>query len=535
LTETSSLKEHKSEAVLETANPKRQPLRIRQCLACGTEFQPVNGNQVNCSRACRQRFYGQRNRTKIRTWVRSWQAARRQHVNAAELEECLEDPRKAKTIAGPDVIVCLECGAKLKRLGDHVKLHGMTAAEYKRKPAPGGQVPRYSTGSSLSATNLHDSRSKKAKSLHLAENLPAQHLIQSRGPSGPWKMSLEGRLNQRDTNPRKGKGRPDLWRITSEGQVVTDALIAQWRLDGMTKKDIAQHVGIKGGSSLGERLHRMGFPPGDACLFRYGEPIAGRHIRDLCSDFGMMKKELAEKMRVSYCNLVTRSCSDKPISIRFAQRVLDVRPKLAEQYHQATKKRGRRPRTFPSEEISICASYKKLKDDLKVLQKWLEQKGKDVPMSMVWTWLCERSRDGTIRLLFWPEFLEWITTDSDHAKLAYASPYVLAQQLLAKTRDVSEGTIKSILKKRSPKQQAMKRLLEGALTIFNGQEKISTAELVSAMKESDHSSWKDLTPKVLANRLRPLGVKVGTVRLSSKQTAKGYKRRDLEQALNNLS
>ncbi len=233
------------------ANPKRKPLKILQCPCCGTEFQPVNGNQVNCSRACRQRFYDQRNRTKISDYLRSWQAARRQYVNADELKACQEDPRKARTIAGPDVIVCLECGAKLKRLGDHVKLHGMTAAEYKRKPALGRQIPRYGIRSSLSSTNLHDSRSQKAKSLRLADQLagyfgpPSQRLIQSRSPHGPWKMSLEGRLNQRDTNPRKGKGRPDLWRITSEGQVVTDALIAQWRLKGMKGKDIAQHVGIK--------------------------------------------------------------------------------------------------------------------------------------------------------------------------------------------------------------------------------------------------------------------------------------------------
>ncbi len=254
-------------------------------------------------------------------------------------------------------------------------------------------------------------------------------------------------------------------------------------------------------------------------------------------------------MRLSYSNLVTRSCSDKPISIRFTKRVLRARKELAEQHlHQsATKQGGRPPLTFPSQWISICASYKELIHDLKILQKWLKQKGKDVPISMVWTWLCERSRDRTIRLLFWPKFLDWVTIESyietkqvNHhsgGKLTetYTLPQVLAQNFLAKSHDVSEETIKFILKRRSPKQQAMTPLLEESLTIFNGQEKISTAELVSTLKESAHSSWKDLTPKVLAGFLRQVGVKSRTIRLPGNRTPKGYYRRDLVRALRSIS
>ena len=116
-------------------------------------------------------------------------------------------------------------------------------------------------------------------------------MLQSRGPR---KVSLEARLNQRDR--QKGKGREDLWKRTPEG-VVTDASIAKLRLTGMKGKDIARRVGIKGirYDAIYVRVHRMGFPPGPPCLFKYGEPITSRHLRELCSDFGMMKKELAEK------------------------------------------------------------------------------------------------------------------------------------------------------------------------------------------------------------------------------------------------
>jgi len=257
---------------------------------------------------------------------------------------------------------------------------------------------------------------------------------------------------------------------------------------------------------------------------------------------------MADEMLVKRYNVSKRACSDDPLPVRLALRVLSVRERLAEQsrHQSATKKGGRPLLVLPSERISICASYEVLIHDLKILQNWLKQKGEDVPISVVWTWICERSRDGTSRLLFWPEFLKWVTTDSyiDTKQLnhhsggklteTYTLPQVLAQNFLAKSYPVVEETIRHILKQRSPKQQAKKRLLEDILTIFNGQDKMSSVELVSAMKESDRSNWKDLTPKVLAGLLRP-SVKVLAVRLPGGRVAKGYKRKDLERALRSIA
>lgn len=467
--------------------------------------------------------------------MRSREDAQRQYVSRDELEDCLEDPRKAWTIAGPDVIVCLKCGEKLKDLGNHVNSkHGMTAAEYKRKPAPGMQIPRYNARSPLSSTNLHDSRSKTAKSLRTVDQL-AGHVSPDRLRfHGPKKISLESRLNRSDA--MKGKAQPKRWKRTPEGKVATDASIAKLRLAGMKGEDIAQRVGIKGvGVSIRVRLRSMGFPPGRPCLFRYGEPITGRHLRDLCSDFGITRKKLAEKMGVDNSSLYKKSRSDKPLPVRWAERVFRVRQKLAKQSrHQgATKKGGRPPRILPSQRVSICASYRVLVYDLKILQKWLKQQDRDVPRSRVWTWLCERSRDRTIRLLFWPEFIDRFTSDSCTA-IAYATPKELAEDFLVEEYKVSVAEIRLILKRGSPKRQAMKRPLEDILTIVAGAKAMSSKDLAKALEESGHAIWKDVTQIKLAKKLKLAGVKPRGVRLPGNKTPNGYYRKDLQRALSSI-
>lgn len=540
--ETSLLKEHKLGAIPEMAKPKRRSLRILQCPYCGTEFQAAHWRKTYCSKKCKERFYHQRNRTKLIARSRSWYAAQHQYVNADELEECRENPRKARTIAGPDVIVCLVCGVKLKELGDHVKKkHDMTVAEYKRKPALGGQAPRYSQRSSLTSTNLYRFRSKKWKSIGAGDRLaghgqPIQRLNRSRGP---WKRSLECRLNQSDA--QKGKGRPDLWKKTPEGEVVTDAVIAKLRLTGMKGKDIAQHIGMKENDATYVRLHRMGFPPGVPCLFEYGEPIAGRHIRDLCSDFGMTKKEMAKKMRVNYSNLCESSRSDKPISVRFAKRVLKARQELAGQSrHQGAPSQGGSSYSIsPSERASIYARYQRLSRDFEILQQWRKRQDGGVSKDSMWNWLCERSRDRTIRLLFWPEFLDWILgyTEDPWTLDVISAPQGLIQGFLADSHNVSERTIRRTLDNVHPEHQANIRqarpLLAEMISILAGAPAMFSKDLVKALKESDPAAWKDLTQIKLANELKAVGVEPRTVRLSGKKTLKGYYKADLERALRN--
>jgi len=199
------------------------------------------------------------------------------------------------------------------------------------------------------------------------------------------------------------------------------------------------------------------------------------------------------------------------------------------------------------------ARYQELIHDLKILQKWLKQQEQPVHISSLWDWLCERSRERTVRLLFWPEFLECVKADPycitvasskiklsrgvdpSHIDATYAPPQVIAQEFLAASYGVSEETIRLVVKRGDPKHQAIIRqtqsLLEDLLTIFAGAKAMASKDLVKALKKLDHSRWEDLTQKILANLLRPLRVEVGTVRLSGKKTLKGYYRKDLERAL----
>ena len=84
-----------------------------------------------------------------------------QHVpsplSAEELQQCLEDPRKAKTIRGPGFIVCLEGGELLRQITPaHLrKVHGIkTLAQYKSKLCATG-LPRYNPGTALIAVIDH--------------------------------------------------------------------------------------------------------------------------------------------------------------------------------------------------------------------------------------------------------------------------------------------------------------------------------------------------------------------------------------------
>ena len=61
-------------------------------------------------------------------------------------------------------IVCLECGQEFKMLSKHLKSHGLTAKEYKKKFG-------FPNSQSLCAKALSESRSKASKERGLPENL----------------------------------------------------------------------------------------------------------------------------------------------------------------------------------------------------------------------------------------------------------------------------------------------------------------------------------------------------------------------------
>jgi len=158
----------------------------------------------------------------------------------------------------------------------------------------------------------------------------------------------------------------------------------------------------------------------------------------------------------------------------------------------------------------------------------------------MWDWLCKRSRDQTIQLLFWPEFIKWIIgATADPRKLDVTSaPQGLIQGFLANGYHVSDKTIRRTLAKVDPEYQAKIRqvrpLLAEMISILAGAPAMFSEDLVKALKESDPAAWNDLTQIKLANVLKAVAVKPRTVRLPGKKTLKGYYRKDLQRALRNI-
>ena len=482
----------------------------------------------------------ERNRTEILARQHAKRDAQRQYISSSELEVCREDPRKAKTILGSDRIVCLECGQILKTLGPHIwSEHEMTAKEYKYRWG-------YNSGTGITSETFSKSAAKRARVHLILGPTRAGWLKQQRaGPIARAQevrlaqpASLESRLDRGDK--MRGKSQRHLWKRSSAGELITDAQIAQLRLKGMNYKEIWQRLGLNR-TPVRLRLRRMGFPQSARpCLFVQGAPVTTQYCLDICSDFGRTKKQLARLIRTSYSTVVQSmppSKPGKPVSVNMARKLLKIREKLTTQFqHQGATPQGGRPLRIPlSERVSMWAKYQELVHDLKILQKWDKQQGGRVQIDKVWDWLCERSRDQTLKsLLFWPEFLDSFTTDSC---IDDPSPKVLAQEFLAESYDVSAETIRPVLRRGDPKYQAKARqnqlLLEASLTIVDGAEAMASKNLAKALTKSNPATWKDLTQTNLAAKLKLAGVKPRTIRLSGNKTPKGYYRKDLERALKN--
>jgi hypothetical protein len=375
--------------------------------------------------------------------------ANRRRVSAEELEECRQDPRKAKSIRGPDVIVCLECGEMHEMLPPHLRTeHQMNAAKYKAKPGPDGVIRRYNAGTGLVSMNVEVKLSKAAKGRrrklprHPEENLRS-YLAKGR----KYQRSQEYRLNDRDANV--GKAQPSSWKKTPDGQVVTDFRILESHLAGMRAAKLARHVGLKP-SSVGTRLRKIGFPSAHARLFEHGEPITGQQIVAFCKDFEKTKKEAATLLNVSYQTVLYHTSSRRVVRslpLELANRVIFLRSTSANQSrHQAATRWGGRPRLLlPSDKEALPNKYRLLRQELKLLRQRVRQQDDKLGIDQVWDWLCEQSRKGTIRtILFWPQFHRWLEKNYGCVSSLRGSfsPSELASQFLADDYHTSVKTIK---------------------------------------------------------------------------------------------
>ena len=413
----------------------------------------------------KSREWNKKNRAKVRTnanahyhnhrkailrKIRESYNAKRQYVAPEELEACRQDVRKAKSMAGPDFIVCLECGEKKRALSGHLKPeHNLTAKEYKCKPGSEGKAPRYNVRTYLSSVNCSKRRSRACKRRRHGHWLPRSRppLAKMNAAKKKRGLSLEARMNISDR--MKGRQHIYLWKKRPDGSLVTDFQIARLRLQGKEILEICRPFGMTDMSVIG-RLRRMGFPRGRACLFEHGEPIIGRHILDLVQDFKKTKKELADRMgrdRSPISHVSSGEAISKPLSVSMARQFLSAKRALrSENGGWAAGPKGGRPHSLsPSETRDMVARYKKLRDDLWLLRDWLQTRDGKVETPEVWSWLCEQSRKRSIRtLLFWPEFLRWMEKNygyfpslrGDH------SPSELAFRFLASDYHTSAKTIK---------------------------------------------------------------------------------------------
>ncbi len=421
----------------------------KQLIAKTRKWQKKNQKKVRAYSRAYNRAYYKENRDRELAARHSRYDAKRQFVTPEELEACRQDPRKAKTIAGPDFIVCLECGEKKRGLSGHLKpKHNLTPEEYKRKPGSEGKAPRYNAGTSLSSVNRWQRLSRACRRrrqghwLLPRNRFPLAKLHAALKKRG---LSLETRLNISDR--MKGTQHIHQWKKRPDGSLVTDFQIAQLRLQGKEILEISRRFGMADMPVIA-RLRRMGFPGGHACLFEHGEPIRGRHILDLVRDFKKTKKELADRMgrdpaEISHVSLAI----SKPLSVSMARQFLSAKRALrSENGGWAAGSKGGRPHSLsPSETRDMVARYKKLRDDLWFLRDWLQTRDGEVETPEVWSWLCKRSRKRSIRtLLFWPEFLRWMEKNygyfpslrGDH------SPSELAFRFLASDYHTSAKTVK---------------------------------------------------------------------------------------------
>lgn len=211
---------------------------------------------------------------------------------------------------------------------------------------------------------------------------------------------LSGRELKQHLDPRKGRGRPDLWKAP-------DAAIARLRLQGFTIKEIVERVSLRSRATIRVRLQKMGFPDRQ-CRFRHGKPVTGRAILDLCEDFGLTKRDLVkilnrEKSRQHindenggqlptwlaesiYRQSIAQKV-DAPLGIEVADALLWLRAKWIKEFCVVEGRRGGEVREFLKSEIRDLPG---LKGQLK---KPVAELRREHPIEDIVTWICQRARD----------------------------------------------------------------------------------------------------------------------------------------------
>lgn len=370
--------------------------------------------------------------------------AQREFVDSLEEREALlKDPRKDKN-------TCRICWQKnLKDIGPHLgQRHGISADLYKEN---------FGFLRSRNATRSPETQEKQRAAMKKGKHRPPAWTrellplaqVASLRTNEPGSARLEKLLNLRG----KVLGeRPQFWKQTSDGDVVTDARIAQLRLRGMSLEKIAARV-VMTLTPVFFRLKRMAFPR-KARLFQYGEPITGKSFAALLYDFNRSLEEVAERVGISldWAQRLMGGRGREWLSHSVARRVIDTRKELLHLFRgkPTTGHKGvGRPRRLPvADEQRMLARYDRLQGDLKVLRAWIRGQDRAPTITAIWDWLCRSWRRGQLRgLQFSPDFFRWV--EDNYLDPTFRNgewvPHDVAREFTAYEFDVAEGFLGYLL------------------------------------------------------------------------------------------
>jgi len=268
----------------------------------------------------------------------------------------------------------------------------------------------------------------------------------------PGSARLEERLNAR------GKvlgARPQFWKRTSDGDVVTDARIAQLRLQGRSMEKIAVRVGMTV-APIFFRLKRLGFPR-KARLFEHGEPVSAKSFVSLVYDFNLTVEEAAERVGIStdWAGRLVRGKTTEWLRHDVARNVVRAREELLRLFRmKSASEKGGRPKRLPAaDEIRLVTRYEQLQDDLKTLRNWIRAQERTPRFSAIWDQLCKWFRSRHLRALqFSPGFFAWVERSyvDPSFRAGTWTPFEVAREFVAFEFGVKEDFVRHLLTDRTP-------------------------------------------------------------------------------------
>lgn len=408
------------------------------------------------ARAIRQRYeakhtriWTEAQREAARARARRQKRAKWQWVNPDEHAACVADIRKAKTIRGPDWIVCLgrreqPCGRMLRKLratgsGAHLRdQHGFeTDNEYRRHWG-------YSLGTSLWCEAASAECRARAKA---GGNLRADAGLLSLQPRAKGRvMSEEFRLKQLD-RPRAAR-RPD-----------RDAQIYRmWALQSLHIEEVARQAGLLSQGRVHAILRRIfGLRVKKQVCFAHGRILTAEFVEQLGEAFGLAKREIARicKINVGKITFPTAHRGDRALSKEKGSLCLDIEKTLL---HLLLRFSNDKPRHFRLAVSNLDDYYHAVTEATSLTRA-------DVTIGRVRDLVARARRsskdvDARRLLGILPSLVHWLRRNPQHTS---KRPFEISQRFIADEYGVSLWIVEKALKlseiTRSPTHRELMRVI----------------------------------------------------------------------------